>query len=76
MLQSIVAYLLYAELFSHRGLGARAQQQNWGLDEQIARQQLCERLDCTTVSRGHVTSVFPQVTSHTPALSPLLRYAW
>jgi hypothetical protein len=47
-------------------LRARTQREICGLYRRIARQQLCERLDCATVSRGHVTSVFPQVTSHTP----------
>jgi hypothetical protein len=61
------------ELLSHRGLGAGAQRESCGLDRRVARRQLCERLDCATVSRGHVTSAFPQVTSDTPAPSPLLR---
>jgi hypothetical protein len=41
----------------------------------VAKWQLCERLDCATVSSGHVTSALPQVTSRTPAPSLLLRNA-
>jgi hypothetical protein len=68
----IVVYLLYAETVSHRGLGARAQWESCGLYRHVARRQLCECLDCATVSRGHMTSAFPHVTSHTPPHSPLL----
>jgi hypothetical protein len=32
----------------------------------VVRRQLCERLDCATVNKGHVTSAFPQW-RHTPA---------
>jgi hypothetical protein len=53
-------------MLSHRGLGACAQRESCRLYRRVARRHLRERLDCSTVSRGHVTSVFPQVTSHTP----------
>jgi hypothetical protein len=51
---------------SHRGLGACVQRESCGLYRRVARRQLCERLHCATVSRGHLTSAFPRVTSHTP----------
>jgi hypothetical protein len=50
------------ELLSHKSLGARARGESCEFDRRVARRQLCERLDCATVSRGHVTSAFPQVT--------------
>jgi hypothetical protein len=46
------------EMLSHRNLETRKQQQNYGLNQRDARRQLCERLDCATVSKGHVTSGF------------------
>jgi hypothetical protein len=63
------------ELLSHRGLGAHAQRESCGLYQRIARWQLFKHLDCATMSRGHVTSEFPQMTSHTPAPSPWLHNA-
>jgi hypothetical protein len=62
----IIMWRIYStqELLSHRNLKTGTQQQNYGLDQSIARQQLCEGLDCATVSSGHATSVFLQM-SHT-----------
>jgi hypothetical protein len=57
-----IAYCIL--ILSHRGLGICAQWESCGLYRRIARQQLCEHLDCTTVSTGHLTSAFPQVMSH------------
>jgi hypothetical protein len=41
------------ELLSHRGLGARAQREIYGLDRRVARRQLCERLDYPTVEQAY-----------------------
>jgi hypothetical protein len=59
-----VAYLLYVGTVEPTG--TRNGRVN-GLYRRVARRQLCERLDCATVSWGHVTSAFPQVTSPPPA---------
>jgi hypothetical protein len=56
------------ELLSHRGLGARAQRESCGLDQRVARRQLCERLDYATVEQA-VFSACPMLTSHSNSTS-------
>jgi hypothetical protein len=58
IMRTFILWRIYCtqELFSHRNLEICTQQQNYGLNQRVARRQLCERFDWRTVSRGHVTS--------------------